>query len=236
MFSKDQTVAEIVATDFRAAGVFKKHGMDFCCGGKKPVVEACLKHGVEVDNLMEELNYVTAPGSNANIDYTKWTPELLVTYIEEMHHNYVKEAIPRIGMFTEKVAIRHGDTQPELVAVYQTFAELAKEMLSHLQDEEGRVFPAITTFAKTDNPDPDKMNEMLAELEQEHEHAGALMAKLRALTNGFNPPDWACNTYRVAFAELEAFETDLHKHVHLENNILFPKIERLVQKMTINSH
>jgi regulator of cell morphogenesis and NO signaling len=236
MFSKDQTVAEIVAADYRAAGIFKKYGMDFCCGGKKPVTEACQKHGVNTDSLMEELNFVTAPDSYANIDYSKWTPELLVTYIEEMHHNYVKEAIPRIGMFTEKVAMRHGDSQPELIEVHQTFLELGREMLSHMQDEEDRVFPAITQFVKTDNPDMVLIHEMLAELEQEHEQAGALMAKLRALTNGFAPPEWACNTYRVSFAELEAFETDLHKHVHLENNILFPKIERLAHQMTVNSH
>jgi regulator of cell morphogenesis and NO signaling len=235
MVNINQTVAQIVAADYRAAGVFKKHGMDFCCGGKRPVIDACEKHGIDSQALINELNQVTMPIADSQIDFGAWTPELLITYIQEMHHSYVKEAIPRISQFTQKVAMRHGETDPDLVEIHHTFVELGNEMMSHLADEDDRVFPAIRTFSKTGSSDVTEMREMLDELEQEHEHAGALMARLRVLTHGFNPPEWACNTFRVSFAELDGFEADLHKHVHLENNILFAKVERLVEKMSENS-
>lgn len=224
MFHPEQTVAEIVSQDYRAAGVFKKHGLDFCCGGKKPVNSVCESHGLDANQLIDEINFITAEKSDSNIDYSRWPAELLINYIEHMHHRYVKEAIPRIGMYTEKVAFRHGETQPELVTIYQKFVELSIEMNDHMFDEENRVFPAIKKLIADPTKEPAKLIPMIMELEDEHSAAGNLMAEIRSLTNNFTVPDWACNTYRVAFQELEAFENDLHQHVHLENNILFPSL------------
>ena len=226
MFTPEQTVAEIVSQDYRAAGVFKKHGLDFCCGGKKPVNSVCESHGLDPNALIEEINSVTAEKSDTNIDFSRWPAELLINYIEQMHHRYVKEAIPRIGMFTEKVAFRHGDTQPELVTIYQKFIELSIEMNEHMADEENRAFPAIKKLVANPNNEPAKLIPMIMELEDEHTAAGNLMAEIRSLANNFTPPDWACNTFLVAFQELEAFENDLHQHVHLENNILFPSLSK----------
>lgn len=234
MFYPDQTIAEIVSADYRAAGVFKKNGLDFCCGGKIPVSQACEKHGLDANLLMEELNQVTSTSTGNEIDFKQWTPELLIAYIEQMHHKYVSDAIPRIFMFTEKVAMRHGDSMPELVTIFQKFQELSVEMRDHMSDEEGRVFPAIVRLLNDPEADIESLVPMIMELEDEHTHAGSLMAEIRELTNGFNPPEWACNTFRVSYAELEAFENDLHRHVHLENNILFPKVAKILSRINVN--
>mgnify|MGYP001475883299 CR=1 FL=1 len=233
MFYPEQTIAEIVAADYRAAGVFKKYGLDFCCGGRKPVSEAAEKHGIDSDILMEDLNQATSSPADNQIDFSQWSPELLITYIEQMHHKYVTDAIPRIGMFTEKVALRHGDTMPELITIYQKFMELSVEMRDHMLDEEQRVFPTIKKFIQN-SEESLNLIPMITELEDEHTAAGNLMAELRELTSGFNPPEWACNTFRVAYAELEAFESDLHRHVHLENNILFPKVAKILSRINAN--
>lgn len=235
MFTPDQQISDIVTTDYRAAGVFKQHGIDFCCGGHIPLSEVCEKKGLNQDELINQLsNLYTTP--DKGMDFASWPISRLIDFIVGYHHGYVRDAVPRIQAFAQKVAWRHGETQPELVELFHTFNQLAAELTDHANDEEQRVFPVIRALANGEElPNREELSSMVNELETEHAVAGAALGKLRELTNGFNPPDWACNTYRILFKELEAFETDLHQHVHLENNILFPKAWTLFKEASATS-
>lgn len=229
MYTSDQTIAEIVSDDYRTAAVFKKHQMDFCCGGKKPVKDVCENNGLNEETLMTELNEaVQNKPSHESINFSSWSPELLITFIEQQHHTYVKEALPRINAYLQKVAYRHGETQHELIEIFRLFNLLSQELTDHTLDEEIRVFPAIKSLSKNEPTDEKDIPSLILELVDEHSKAGEIMTTIRSLSDNFTPPDWACNTYTVAFAELEAFEKDLHHHIHLENNILFPKAALLL--------
>lgn len=233
---KEQTVGNIVADDFRTAGVFKKYGLDFCCGGDRKLTEACEKKGVNVEEVMEDLQNITV-SANDTQNYSNWSPEFLVDYIINNHHHYVRTKLPEIKTYAKKVAKVHGKTYPELNEMLELFLELKDEMLSHLQKEETILFPYIKKLRKAQSNGKSISPELqfssaekaVAMMEDEHEEAGGLMARLEELSNGFTPPEDACTTFRIYFQNLEAFQNDLHKHVHLENNILFPKALMLEQ-------
>jgi regulator of cell morphogenesis and NO signaling len=162
--------------------------------------------------------------------YASWAPQTLISYIVENHHAYVREALPVLLRHTQKVADVHGQRHPELIHVARLIVRVAAEMTEHMAKEEQVLFPFIAElaaasgagraapqapFGTVENP--------IRMMEHEHRFVGDAMAEIRALTDGYTPPDNACTTYRVCFQELQAFEADLHAHVHLENNILFPK-------------
>jgi regulator of cell morphogenesis and NO signaling len=220
----NQTVGDLVAADFRKAEVFKRHGIDFCCGGGRTVAVACEKKGVSQDELEQELTDVEErSNSTEELDFNSWNTSKLVDYILYAHHSYIRENIPLLRGFTEKVARVHGHANPELVEIRRLFDEMATDLEHHMMKEEQILFPWIK---KMDDPGALPSNEIqgpIHMMEEEHEHAGAVMAEIRRLSNNYTPPEHACTTYRVSFAKLEEFEADLHKHVHLENNILFPK-------------
>jgi regulator of cell morphogenesis and NO signaling len=218
------TIAQIVTSDYRTAGIFRKHGLDFCCGGKKTVTEACESHNLNAGEVLEELSAVFLTGAGTTPRFNTWSPDLLIRFIIDNHHSYVREALERIPFFIGKVAARHGDTRPENVEIAGLFNELVKEMTDHMASEENEVFPLILSYMKDRDPaGRDRLEQLVRDMEDEHSGAGAITARIRELSNEFTPPEGACNTYQVAYAELEAFERDLHQHVHLENNILFPK-------------
>lgn len=220
----NHTIAELVTADYRTAGVFRKYGLDFCCGGKKTVSDACRSHNLDASEVLGELSRVMTSANGTVPRFNAWSPELLIHYIVDNHHTYVREALTRIPFFINKVASRHAATHPENAEIAGLFAELGREMTDHMASEENEVFPLITTYLKQkDEASRNRLEQLVGDMESEHSGAGALMARIRELTNGFTPPPGACNTYQVAYAELEAFERDLHQHVHLENNILFPK-------------
>ncbi|MCH8494117.1 MAG: iron-sulfur cluster repair di-iron protein [Balneolales bacterium] len=224
MINPDQHIADIVTNDYRTAGVFKQYGIDFCCGGKIPLSEVCQKKGIDIDVLSGELqNLYETPSMNT--DYTSWSINRLSDFIVGYHHGYIRDAIPRITSYANKVASRHGNTHPDLIEIYEEFQRLSAELMDHAEDEETRVFPALKNLSNGNRPDDTTLNAMIDELESEHTAAGESIARIRTLTSDFTPPEWACNTFRILFKELEAFETDLHHHVHLENNILFRKAQ-----------
>ncbi|NGP88762.1 iron-sulfur cluster repair di-iron protein [Fodinibius halophilus] len=232
-----QTIGEIVAEDYRTAGVFKKFGLDFCCGGKRTVSEACEKKGVDLEKVSEELTSL-GNANTANHNYNDWSPALLVDYIIERHHEFVRSKTSEIEMYARKVARVHGDRHEELIGIRDTFLKLKEEMLSHLMKEEEILFPYIKKLVEADKndsaidePDFGTAANPVAMMEAEHEDAGNLMAQIEELSNGFTPPQDACATYRVLFQNLEGFQDDLHKHVHLENNVLFPKALRLENRL-----
>ncbi len=230
-----QHVATLVTEDYRTADVFRRYGMDFCCGGKRPLKEVCEKKGVNPDEVVNELEHVMVQPAAGMPRFRDWSPDLLIDYINQNHHTYVRSAIPRMSQWINKVAQRHGHDRPENVEIAKLFNELAEAMLDHLKKEEDEQFPLVSLVLeknkKGESPDEqerESLKRLHEELEAEHEHAGDTMAKIAQLSNNFTPPEWACPTYQLAYKELSDFEKDLHQHVHLENNLLFPKATQLI--------
>jgi regulator of cell morphogenesis and NO signaling len=217
MSFSDKTIGEVVAADYRTAAVFKRHKIDFCCGGQRKIVDACQARQVDIEQLESEVNAAKAHATvAAGLNFTAWSPDFLADYIVNQHHSYVRTAIPEISAFAKKVASVHGERHPELVEIDKIWQQLSAELLLHLEKEEKELFPYFKA-AEKGKALP------LSALEDEHEEAGLAMAQIRELSNDFTLPEDACTTYKVLFRMLEDFETDLHLHVHLENNILFPQ-------------
>ncbi len=225
----EDTIGEMVTKDFRKAQVFKKMGIDFCCGGKKTLKEVCDRKGIDFASLDAELKAFDET-QNIIFDFNNWELDFLTDYIINTHHKYVKENIPFITELANKVARVHGDRHPEVIEVAHVFNSLAKDLNLHMMKEEKILFPhikelveakksgksmVVAPFGKVDNP-----TQMM---ESEHEQAGEDMLAIRKATNGFALPPDACNSYQVLYKKLAEFENDLFNHVHLENNILFPK-------------
>lgn len=222
------TVGEIVAHDYRTAEVFKRFGIDFCCGGKKPLSKVCQDKGVAIEELQEALLALDASPVTATLPFDEWDLPFLAEYIVNVHHQYVRVKVPLIIQYAEKVARVHGERYPENMKIAELFMDLGHALLLHLQKEEEILFPYIKNLAQSEtNPvlaAAFSVNGPIQVMEMEHEEAGELMDDIRQLSHDFTPPEGACNTYRVLYSLLQEFEEDLHQHVHLENNILFPKV------------
>lgn len=229
--NKQMTLAQIVNQMHRAAGLFEKYQLDFCCKGKRPLEEACREKNIPVDDVVDQLRELNGNGATLQESmFQEMSAEQLIQYIELKHHFYVKQSMPTIYGHVQRVAYKHGDRFPYMVEVADLFAEVCEELNAHLQKEEMILFPRIKDLEKVIhspaanfNADLGYITAPINMMEMEHEHAGDLLARINELTNGFSIPLGACNTFRVSLAELKEFEEDLHQHVHLENNILFPK-------------
>ena len=229
------TIGEIVANNYQAAGVFQRFGLDFCCGGGKTISAACKENSVSKDELLKELNALNRGKPSEESSFRSWEPDALIDYIIDTHHNFVRNKIVEISTWAAKVAKVHGKTWPENVEIHRTFGELADEMLRHLADEEQTVFPLIREIyqkrlsgAPVDADQIEQLRNELQSMVDDHDGAGDAMKKIRSLSHDFTPPEEACTTYRILYQNLRDFEKDLHKHVHLENNILFKKAEKLI--------
>ena len=225
-----KTVGELVAADYRKAEVFKRFGIDFCCGGGRTVEEACQKKGIPYSTLENELLKMEQEnGSSDLMNFHEWDARVLIDYILSIHHRYVRENIPLLKEFITKVARVHGHAHPEVVAIAALFGEVASELEAHMIKEEQILFPYIKRLAgiqgqnePVHRPPFGTVRNPITMMELEHERAGEILAEIRRVSHHFTPPEHACTTYRVAYFKLEEFEADLHKHIHLENNILFP--------------
>lgn len=227
---KELTVGEIVALDFRAASVFKEAGIDFCCGGNKSVEVSCSEIGIDKELLLSKLELLKSSAVNKSQNYIDWSPEFLCDYIINTHHKYVLKTLPDLVKYTQKLAVVHGSNHAELIEVANLFGQINKELLQHLKNEEEVFFPSIKTFISTGSRESKAiMKSEMARLKEEHEFAGGAMDKIRVITDKYKVPADGCNTYRVGFKLLEEFEDDLHVHVHLENNVLFPKLYELIK-------
>lgn len=223
------TIRDIVADDFRAAAVFERHRIDFCCGGDRPIAEACREKGLDAAAVIAEVEAATsAPGQAPR--FAEWDLDVLASHIVVNHHGYVRRAIETLGAHVRKVASVHGERHPETVKVAELFGAVADDMTQHMAKEERVLFPYITRLAeavRTGGAPPAAPFGTIANpigmMEAEHQAAGDLLAAIREQTGGFVPPADGCTTYKVTYKELEEFEADLHQHVHLENNLLFPK-------------
>jgi regulator of cell morphogenesis and NO signaling len=225
---KKIAVGDIVANDFRTSSSFKNVGIDFCCGGKQSLEEACAENGIDANKLESDLNKVMDEPANPGMNFKEWEPAFLCDYIVNTHHKFVLKNLPEVVFYTQKIAEVHGDHHPELVEVAKLFSQINTELLQHLKNEEEVFFPAIKEFIASGSLKSKEtiISEMLR-LSDEHDFAGGAMDDINKITGGYKLPEDACNSYKVAFELLEQFEDDLHVHVHLENNILFPKALKL---------
>jgi regulator of cell morphogenesis and NO signaling len=224
------TLKNIVTKDFRAAAVFEKYSLDFCCRGGKTIGEACRETGLDPAKVLDELRKLDGAGGGPDGRHAEWPVDFLADYIVNTHHAYVREAIPVLEAHTAKIVSVHGANHPELVGIAEHFRAVAREMTMHMMKEERMLFPFIKALALAGKdpamfpaPPFGSVRNPIAMMEAEHQEAGDAMAAIRSLSREYTPPEDACTTYRVTFQELKRFEEDLHQHVHLENNILFPK-------------
>jgi regulator of cell morphogenesis and NO signaling len=223
----EMTVGEIVTADFRTAEVFKTAGIDFCCGGKKSLEQACREKDLDPTLLISQISKLDSLKPEA-LNFNEWNLDFLCDYIVNTHHKFVSGNLPQIVFYTEKIANVHGANHPELIEVAYLFGRINDELLQHMDKEEKVLFPAIKEMVREKNSG--KRNIIQSEITRmsgEHDFAGGAMDDINTITSGYKLPADACNTYRVAFQLLHQFEDDLHVHVHLENNILFPKALKL---------
>jgi len=223
-------VGDIVAGDYRTAAVFEKHEIDFCCGGAVTLADACAAHRIDPSVLLRELEAATRAPARQDADYGNWTLTRLIDHIKAIHHAYVKANVAQTAAHTRKIADVHGDQHPELAEIVAAFDEMATELTAHLEQEEEVVFPAIKraeaagrSGAAPEAADAETIAHGIEELVHEHEEVGAALHHIRDLAMGYGLPADACATWSLTYERLRAFEADLHKHVHLENNILFPR-------------
>ncbi|WP_445956602.1 iron-sulfur cluster repair di-iron protein [Yeosuana sp.] len=235
--NSEKQIGQFVADDFRTAAVFSNHGIDFCCKGDRTVEEVCNKKGIELKTLLDELQAVLNSTTNQSIDYKTWPLDLLADYIEKKHHRYVAEKTPVIRQFLDKLCSVHGGNHPELFKINELFTASAGELASHMKKEELILFPFIKKMvsAKLGNsviqsPQFGTVENPIASMMQEHDNEGERFRQIAEISNNYNPPADGCNTYKVAFSMLQEFEQDLHLHIHLENNILFPGAIKLEQQ------
>lgn len=233
-FALNSTIGEIVAADYRTAKVFESHGIDFCCGGKIALSAICQEKGINPDTLLREIETIKNEHIDRSQNYTSWELPFLVDYIVNTHHAYLKENDDQIASYARKIAGVHGAHHPEVIEIATIFEKIATDMAAHLREEEEVFFPAIKrAYAerKTGNTpsqeDCNVIRESLAKLGREHEEIGDAIHTIRHLSKDYALPEDACNTFMITYQKLKEFEDDLHKHVHLENNILFPKASQL---------
>ncbi|MEL1254467.1 iron-sulfur cluster repair di-iron protein [Flavobacterium sp. DGU38] len=227
---KNKTIGSFVAEDFRTAAVFSKYRIDFCCKGNRTVTEVCEKQNIDVDTLLENVLQVVQSENSGTIDFNSWPLDLLADYIEKTHHRYVEEKTNVLLPFLDKLCKVHGAHHPELFKIKELFIGCAGELSQHMKKEELVLFPFIKRMVKTkesdgilSQPSFGTVSNPIAMMMHEHDNEGERFREIAALTDNYTPPADACTTYRVTFAMLKEFEADLHKHIHLENNILFPK-------------
>ncbi len=224
------SVGEITGINFQTADVFRKYNIDFCCNGHRTIGEVCEEKQLNCTSLIHELGTVLQAAEKPELNFQSWPAGFLADYIQMKHHTYVEDTVPVLKTYLSKICDVHGSNHPELFEVREIFERAANELIMHMKKEELILFPYIkrisesirqhvslhaAPFGSVENP--------IAMMKHEHNTEGDYFRSIAALTNQYTPPADACNTYKVTFAMLKQFEEDLHLHIHLENNILFPK-------------
>jgi regulator of cell morphogenesis and NO signaling len=228
MLDTAKTVREIAVEMPHATRVFEKLGIDYCCGGNRSLEAACAAANLQIDHVLKSLETSTATA--AAQDWNTGELGELIQHIVSTHHLYVKSEIPRLQALIAKVCSVHGQNHPELNAARDVFAGLAAELSSHLMKEENILFPYVARMEATvkagrpaARPPFGSVGNPIHMMMMEHDSAGDALRELRRLTNDYTPPADACISYRTLYKAVADFEADLHQHIHLENNILFPR-------------
>jgi len=233
-YTSETTVGAVVADDFRTTGVFEKHGIDFCCGGRISLAEICREKGLDPATLLQEIADLKNTPIDRGHNYSAWALPFLADYIINTHHVYLNENTAQIAAYTSKIAEVHGGHHPEVIEIAAIFARIATDMTAHLREEEEVFFPAIKRIDAArragntpEAADLETIRTSLLRLDQEHQEIGDAVHAIRHLAKGYAIPEDVSQPLAVTYQKLREFEDDLHKHVHLENNILFPKAAEL---------
>ncbi len=231
MYDVSKTVREFAVEIPQATRLFETLGIDYCCGGGKSLREACDSANIPVDEVVRKLlANVKESADHSSSDWTNTRLGDLVDYIVRKHHGYIREESPRLDQLLNKVASKHGEKHPELLRVQSVFRTVSAELSSHMMKEEQILFPYVKELeisrengTRLRPPMFGSIGNPIHMMEIEHDSAGEAMRELRKLTNNYTAPEDGCFSYKTLFHALSEFETDLHEHVHLENNILFPR-------------
>ncbi|MEZ6131252.1 MAG: iron-sulfur cluster repair di-iron protein [Planctomycetaceae bacterium] len=227
-------VGDWVATHPATSRVFEQHRIDYCCGGERSLEEACWSAEVDVQAVFVELNDVLSRGqSDDDIDFTSLSLADMCDQIDSTHHQYLRSELPRLTQLVEKVVSVHGDQHAWLTQLAESFRQLREELVPHMMKEEQILFPAIRTieqtrsvpafqFGSVDNP--------IRMMEHEHDAAGQALKTIRETSSDFKLPEGGCNTFRAMLDGLHELESDLHRHIHKENNVLFPRASRMAEE------
>ncbi len=240
------TIGDLVRERPARSRVFEELKIDYCCGGKMQLEDACKRKGLDADQVRQQLAELDAQADSDSslVDADGMGLTELADHIQATHHQYLKDELPRLDMITEKVARVHGDHDPRLYEVRRAFEDLRDELVPHMMKEEIVLFPLIRSIeshrdTKSGEPLPaahcGSVANPVRQMELEHQHAGDALAVMREKTDGFEPPPWACNTYRAMLDRLQTLEQDMHQHVHKENNVLFPKAIQLESALSCKS-
>ncbi len=227
-------VGEIVASKPKAASVFRKLNIDYCCGGKVSLADACLRNGINPQDLLEEINSIDNNPSIPNLKFDNFEIDFLMDYIVNVHHKYPYENLPEVEFYVNKVYGKHKDNYVYLHELAQLFLALEAELMEHLPKEENILFPyskkllnARKVGVTSELPPFGSFSNPIKMMLNEHENAGEVLLRIREITHDYTPPEGACNSHIVMLDKLKELDADLIQHIHLENNILFPKIELL---------
>ncbi|GGF50428.1 iron-sulfur cluster repair di-iron protein [Echinicola marina] len=241
MLEKKNIIGEVVADDYRTAPVFESFKIDFCCKGGRTIEEACLAKGLDPDKVISALDKVVRNSGEKQEDFKNWPLDSLADYIEKHHHRYVEERIPLLLQYLEKLCKVHGKAHPELFEIHHLFQISAGELTAHMKKEELILFPYVRKMIKLSKekeslpaPHFKSVSNPVMMMMEEHEAEGDRFEKISKLSNNYKAPLDACNTYKVTYSLLDEFEKDLHRHIHLENNILFPKSIDFEQSVDIS--
>jgi regulator of cell morphogenesis and NO signaling len=225
-FQINDTVGEIVRDRPSLSRLFEQAKVDYCCGGKKTLDEACRKQGIDPQVFLSQLEEIAISDQEQSINLSTLSLTELADHIEQTHHAYLHTELPRLERMVTKVPAVHGDKEPRLHQIKDIFLAASQELETHLRKEEQILFPMIRQLESSSTV-PDfhcgAIANPIRQMEFEHDEAGVALGQLRQLTDNYTPPDWACNTYRAMLDGLLNFEQDMHQHIHKENNVLFPR-------------
>ena len=238
----DETLGEIAVKDLRKSRIFEKYGLDFCCGGKKTLKQACAEKGIDVTKIEQELQHTDELAASRSLPYDDWNLDFLADYIVNTHHSYIRKSLPDISTYAEKVMKVHGNHHPELLTIFRLVEEVIVELTTHMIKEEKVLFPYIkelvaakSTTGSLHIPHFGTVQNPINMMEMEHEIVGNNLAEIRKLSNNYSLPEDACASYSFLYRALNEFEEDLHLHIHLENNILFPKALKIEKHLNFGN-
>jgi regulator of cell morphogenesis and NO signaling len=217
------TIADIASAIPSSVRIFQRHGIDFCCGARTPLALACQDHGVPFAEVVRAIEAAAVAPQPDERDWSTEPLHLLIDYIIATYHDRLREELPRLESMAAKVLRVHGSKAAHLARLAAIVSELSAELRSHMRKEELVLFPALRAVEERPAQSDVRIDAPIAVMEHEHDHAGSLLAELRAITGGYVPPVWACQTFRALYHGLSELEAAMHVHVHLENNILFPR-------------
>jgi len=232
-----QTLAEIVIENYNAADLFDRYEIDFYCKGMDTLEEACDKQNLDTAMISDKLLELPQNGRTRSEDVRTWSIQFLTEFIENTHHEYVRSENDKLSRFAAAISKNQSDYHPEINSVYEQFLFLVQEVDRHMNEEEDRIFPLIRELAdeaaKFDYPDKETVSVFRHEIEKlrdEHETAVGMLRDLKKTSNSFNPPDNASEDVKEFYSDLFEFERDMHRHIHLESNVLFRKAEELAAR------